>query len=499
MRTAIVVSLAILGALARADPQVSATVTDDLTAAWHGDNHNGRNDDDDYGVLINQLHLAGDANGLAARVLLHAHAFHDAPDERYRDAIEIERMTAEFIRGDLKLVAGDMYQQLGRGIVLSLRKADDVSTDVALRGGQVQFASALQAVKGFAGVTNPSSMDYVSQRAIEDVDDVLVGGSYELRRLGFATPGALVLYNQPEERILASLDRTFSGGLYLDMPALVSWLSLYAEVDGQYRELAGSRSNGLAAYFTADLQLGDWALLIEGLLLDDFEQRGSRNSSLGTRFEYNRPPTLERIEEEVTSNRDVVGGRLRLEHYLVDLDLLLFASAVVRVNEMDQPSQILQLHGFAGFELYFQQGASRLAGSGGYRHESNVAGAAVKTMAHGELDYLQAIAHGFALHLSLRHESRTLADAPYMRGSAFFGLEKGGLGSATVEFGYDTQDPSDEVRNLFLAGILALDLHQKVKLRAIAGTQRGGIKCIAGVCREFPAFAGVRSELAVSY
>jgi hypothetical protein len=27
------------------------------------------------------------------------------------------------------------------------------------------------------------------------------------------------------------------------------------------------------------------------------------------------------------------------------------------------------------------------------------------------------------------------------------------------------------------------------------GTQRGGLKCIAGVCREFPSFAGARLEV----
>jgi hypothetical protein len=36
-------------------------------------------------------------------------------------------------------------------------------------------------------------------------------------------------------------------------------------------------------------------------------------------------------------------------------------------------------------------------------------------------------------------------------------------------------------------------------VRAVAGSQRGGIKCVAGICREYPAFTGVRAEVVTRF
>ena len=52
-----------------------------------------------------------------------------------------------------------------------------------------------------------------------------------------------------------------------------------------------------------------------------------------------------------------------------------------------------------------------------------------------------------------------------------------------------------DVRNLFYAGIVAWDITDQLELTATVGTQRGGIKCISGVCRDYPAFAGGRLEI----
>ena len=38
-----------------------------------------------------------------------------------------------------------------------------------------------------------------------------------------------------------------------------------------------------------------------------------------------------------------------------------------------------------------------------------------------------------------------------------------------------------------------------VMLHGVFGTQRGGLKCVNGVCRTFPPFAGARAELVIRY
>jgi hypothetical protein len=116
-------------------------------------------------------------------------------------------------------------------------------------------------------------------------------------------------------------------------------------------------------------------------------------------------------------------------------------------------------------------------------------------MKHAEGDWLSPIGGGHALHISATHEERRLESKAYRRGSSVAGLEKGGLGAVSVEVGYDTSDPSDEVRRLFVAGILAWEPTDAITLRSTVGSQRGGLKCVAGVCRDFPEFSGARLEI----
>ena len=60
-------------------------------------------------------------------------------------------------------------------------------------------------------------------------------------------------------------------------------------------------------------------------------------------------------------------------------------------------------------------------------------------------------------------------------------------------FGFSELDGST-VRNGFFAGLISWDLSRQLLLRGVFGHQRGGIKCIGGVCRDFPPFSGVRVQ-----
>lgn len=494
MSTAWLVPL--LGALAAAGEDAHVSATNTLGAEAHVDNANGQDDDDDYGLLTDRLHLVGGAGGVEAAARIDLVGFSDRPSTAYRSDARLERASLTLPVGDLRLSAGDMYQQLGRGFLLSLRKADEVSLDVALRGAEARYGGPHQGARAFAGVTNAVNLDPVSQKHIADVDDLLAGSAYELRPLDGLVVGAHALYAQPQERLLEhSLDRSYSAGAFAELPALLDFVSLYAEAAAQQRLLAGEPGLGFAGYLTADLRAGDSGVLLEGLYLDDLEQKGSRNTALNSRFDYNRPPTLERLQEEVLNNRDVLGGRVRLEHYLAPWELLLYVNALVRLNDRGEPAELRQGHAYGGLEWYYQQGSSRLAASGGYRDERQTTGAVRKQMIHGEAEVLQALGAGLALHLSTLNELRRLNDQDYVRGSTFAGLEWSGVGGLTFELGYDTQNPAPEVRKLFFAGVLSVEVLEPLSLRAVAGTRRGGIKCVAGVCREFPPFAGVATEL----
>lgn len=505
MRCPLAILIAVLLASTNAAADQTETrfsLTNTLVGEYRTNNKNGDDDDDRYGVLIDRFNMKLVHGDLTASGRVDVSGFIDPPDEGFRNDGRWERISLQWRKGDLTLVGGDYFRQLGRGIILSIRKVDEAGRDLAIRGGQARYNGDTHRASLFAGVVNPANLDSIAQKFVEDVDDLLVGGHYELG-LDFMQVGLHGLLVRPEETILpesligedGGKDQTLNAGLYAEFPELTSWLSLYIEADLQRRQIAGADGdkNGQALYATADVSAAGFVVLFEGLFLNDFEQRGTTNSAVGNRFDYNQPPTLERLDQEVFNNRDTLGGRVRVEYLIEDAELLLYANGMLRLNDFGDPQQLRIIHAFAGFELAFSEG-SRFFLSGGYRDESLDSGQ-VKSMIHAETDTLFTLGDGVALHIVSNNEFRTLEDTRYERGSTLIGVEMAGVGGITMELGYDTQDPSEDVRRFFLAAILNLEVNSVFTVRATGGTQRGGIKCIAGVCRDFPEFAGARAEI----
>lgn len=497
------------------------TVTDTLIGEYHVDNRNGNDTDDDYGLALTRLNLTANAGDLSTSVRVDGFYYYDPPTDAYVNQAHLERISIGYRLGDFRIEAGDFYQQLGRGIVLSIRKVDEAGLDVAIRGGTVEYRGRDHRAMVFAGLTNPANIDVVTQRRVRNVDDVVVGFDYNLRAIDPIDVHVYGAYIEPSVSQWdefsevaqglfdedARVDRTLSAGVSIEAPSVTDWLSLYAEGDVQQREALDEEPTGSAVYGTADLAFGDTSILLEGLRLDTWAQPGSPNTALGDRFVYNQPPTLERIDQEVANNEHARGGRVRVEHYFFDLDLRLFASGLYKQTAPEEPSEVTVLHTYGGFEQYYQDGRSRVKLSGGWREENSTNGDRndpVKDMWHIEADLVQSFGVGYSLHLLSTNEFRRLAEDadtldPYQRGSTLLGIERTGLGALTFEFGYDTQDEQDGIANFFYAGIAEWEISDHFTLTAIGGTQRGGLKCINGICREYPGFAGGRFELVTRF
>lgn len=498
-------------ASAQAQDGARAQVTNTLTGEARGDNHNGVDTDDDYTVIVDRFNLSVASPGLVAQLRADLFQFVDEPaDQGYRDALQIERLTLRFTRGPWEVVGGDFYRQLGRGIALSLRKNEESAVDVTLQGGQLGYQGTAHQLTAFAGRTNPANLDAISQRFVADTHDTIVGGTWDWTGNSLVKLGAFGLWMKTREQLLGEHSTTASAGATVAMPTATDWLALYAEGDAQQRQVIGVSSRGYAAYATADLTLlhGDLTFLLEGLHLQDYELRGSTNTALGKAFDYNQPPTLERIDQEVTNLRDVDGAALRAEYFFFDLDLLLFASGNLRLNDPAGPSPVQTAHAYAGATWTFQQGRSRLQASAGTRDERQD-GQTLRTLIHAEADYLQAllVEYGLSIHLQLWHELRSQDAADFQRGTSLLSLEWARRGSAGFELSYDTQDPRPEVRNAFAAALLAWHLHgtfdladlDELSLAVLAGTRRGGLRCVAGVCRDFPEFSGAQVRAILRY
>lgn len=86
---------------------------------------------------------------------------------RYRDRyVYIGKLWLTYKTEGLEATAGDSYVQFGRGLILSLRKIDELGLDTTLFGGKVTFQKDPFALTLVAGVTNPTRIDEPTGRAM---------------------------------------------------------------------------------------------------------------------------------------------------------------------------------------------------------------------------------------------------------------------------------------------------------------------------------------------
>jgi hypothetical protein len=482
---------------------VPVQLTNTLITQYRTDNQNLDDTDDDYAAVINRLNLNANSGSLSTSARIDSMGFLDTHQPWHHNDARLERIKVQYKLGDWTLKVGDMYRQLGRGLLLNLRKVDEAGLDIILRGGEAAYASSKQYAGIFAGRTNIVNIDVLKQRFVDDPNDILAGGWYALRRIPVGAikmeVGLHYLFRQNAitEANAESKNASNNIGGKIEFPELGEYGSLYLETDIQQARNADTLSEGRAAYGAMDIFLGDTSLLFEGIYLDNFKQYG-RNNRYGEPLRYNQAPTLDRIDQETSLGQNEWGGRARIEHAFADGDFVLYANGMYKKLDPDELSEVIQIHGYGGFKGEFDGGRSRYTASGGYRDENASGGTTtrdIKHMTHAEFDYVHYITSGYSLQLAGNYEFRTLEDNSYNRGSSFVGIQKAGVGSVTIEHGQDTSDERTGVRQQFLAGILSFDASKNLKVRSTIGSQRGGLKCVGGVCRIYPSFSGYQLSL----
>src|SRR5690606_33409090 len=213
----------------------SLRVTNTTLLEYRGNNENGVETDDDYGVGLNKLYLDGNVGDTSGHLQIDGVYFTTTPDASilapgqpsgYVSELRLERFRLQHEFEEVTVLGGDTHLQLGRGIALSLRKVDELGLDQALRGGNVIWQGDVARLQAFAGITNIANLDGVTQRHLEDPNDTLVGASATFH-LGPADLSLHGLYLQPREPVLRDMgdDFTTLGGAFVDLP-ISSGLSL---------------------------------------------------------------------------------------------------------------------------------------------------------------------------------------------------------------------------------------------------------------------------------
>ncbi|MBN2497971.1 MAG: hypothetical protein JXR96_25480 [Deltaproteobacteria bacterium] len=511
------------------DEPASFSISATSVFDYHDRNFDGSTDNDEYYDLRNRLNLELAVMRFALAVRLDSATFFSEPSPEQGNAPYLDRYAPEKVHGSWsdrhwKVDLGDYYASLGRGLALRIRKTDQLGEDTTLLGARLGFRCGPWEAQVLTGLSNPSNTD-LYEKTLADPYDLVSAVRLAWRpfeRAAISVHGSLFYFDPLDRNDQAYLlDEHISiAGAAFELPG--DALGLYAEVDwlGRRRQAfvgqtQGDFDQGWAAYASADLTLADWTLTAEIKSSRDFYAATFTSSDDGQhsvqRIDYVRPPTLELESMEVKNNHSVHGARLQADWRPGAAGTLLFASGAGFLAE-DQAGHSWISNLSLGVEQRFlSTGRARLAL--GWREESpDYDGTSTRLYyTEAELKLPLAARHSLDLHGTSWVVRERMPDSDFLKGEWTLGYAYSPYLAASLIFGFDTS-PSGctelspfytEVqpprRQLFLAGSVSVNLFSKYLLRVLAGQVRGGLTCVDGVCKNLPAFAGVRTELTLRF
>ncbi len=430
---------------------------------------------------------------------------------RYTDRFDFEKVWVRWSNRYLELTLGDSYATFGRGLVLSVRKIDEFGVDTTVRGLSATARVGGLFVQALGGWSNIVNVDPMSGRGAENPNDVIVGAHAEYRLGTWVVPAfnvSHVVYATSQVAAMqAAPDQVTSFSGAIELPRIFGLGNLYAEVAAQRRVTGGVQLWTTAVYATASAFLGPLTLLLE---VKDYRNYSAVPTSLDptqvpeltlNNF-YTAAPTLERVNQIVLNNTDVSGGHVRASLKLVD-DFVPFVSMAVF---FDRIYHSVVYDPYAGAEVRWNGGRSHATFFGGLRFNQYAEGSAnpgalFQRVWHGQLDVSQNVVGPWSVELKAMHFSNRDARGPYYldwhQGQVYLGVKRDPW-SVAVGYEYYTEAVETIRPHYFNVGG-SWRILPNLQVRAFVGGERAGIKCINGVCRNYPGFNGARLEVVAKY
>lgn|GEM_PF-2184811 len=503
-------------------------LTETFTATWHSDNRDKETTNDDYFDFKNRLDILHISPMLDAILRVDTMTIFDydlndpeaPPNKVYRDDYRIERISGVLKPSkNFKITLGDFYTSLGSGILLSLQKIDEFGSETVLRGGKVDFDSRHISWSLMGGVTNVNNIDEMNNYFFEDPMDRISAGRISGKPFQSLKIEAMGLFMERDDPRLKS-PHLYGTGIMIDSSPLPGKLAISGEYDVIWREKGvadiSQFQRGQGAYLKFDATVGRFSFLLEGKWYEKLDISGS---ILGdTPIQYNLPPTAEKVDQEILDNSTVYGGRIKGSFRISD-NFSVYANfsagdyaPLTDVLEGNEVSRIAYyLHAYGGFTIFLGEGLSEISAEGGWRKEMEpeLGDTDDKWNEHSHNYHVETkmvfyLGRGFSLRYSLLHEARGnavgLGFVKYERGTQILGLDLSGVMSLNAGFEYDTQShkmPFSD--NLYGWGEGKFFPTKWMILSLKGGIERGGLKCVSGVCRTIPPFSGVKMSVVIRY
>ena len=231
-------------------------------------------------------------------------------------------------------------------------------------------------------------------------------------------------------------------------------------------------------------------------------------SPVATALVYQTPPTLERVITQINNNTDIVAARGRVD-LRVSSSLLLYASLQVGKSHPTPAATDSVFDFYGGGEVRWDQGRSHLFPLLGYRREREIEGDPVPHLEEElwafEWDGAQVLGHGWSLETQglvwLRSKPLRALETPddnqWTEGNAYVSLKWTPHLILVGGWEFTTLAKEQANKHQFFNASVQWDITPATSLRVFYGGVRPGLKCISGVCRDFPAFEGGKLELVV--
>lgn len=523
-------ALAVAAWSAPAGADTVYSITETLIGEWLWDNGNDRPDDDYYWDIKNRLNVGIQAEGIDAGFRIDTSTFRflyptwlgdqtaeeraererlyylrhgveadDTGDYGHVGDYRLERAYARVqLTDDWTVTGGDFYAHLGRGLVLSLRKEDELGLDSSLRGARVDGRVADRVdLLAMAGLVNVTNVDERYNLISEDPMDLVSAGQVGIELWSGNRVLVHAVDYRPHADDVEQTDLVAYGGA-LDFPELPWGLRLYLEADGLHRSFQEDRTDdAFAVWADAGGAWGPVQLALEYKEYHGFDILSTTTDALNVRWPYTRPPIADQEDQLIESEYDVRGGRVRVDYQI--LDWLAVYGAFAGAEDLSE-AQRDAVHGYGGVEVTWDDGRSQARLSGGYRHawQPDPFGGTedYRTLWHLKFDVGIHLWGPLSLSAMMLHEEWEKNDLGtmygYRRGTTGLSLDWAGIGGIIGTFEYDTEQARFE--HWFGSGGIQWFALDWLTVRGKIGSQRGGQKCLGGVCREFPPFDGARLE-----
>jgi hypothetical protein len=590
------------------DRPLRLDVTETSIVAQHFDAREGENiADQGYGAWLNRLNLALAYGRFTVGTRLDSSVYWLRPvdrsdidaattqlllrDEvsRYRNGIYPAKIWATYSAPGLEITAGDAYVQFGRGLILSMRKIDELGVDTTLRGAKIAWQSDPFAATLVAGLANPSRVDEATGRALflplpsaGDArgpqplfgSDRIIGAEIQAGRglpITLTTHAVRLTrcapYRYDEQGRV--IDGTFDApigscaendtstwlstvprgtgpiisasavemvGQGIEVPSLWGHGKLYVEGAIQRRhhgEPNEPLTDGNALYGAFSTAFGPVTNTLEIKSYRNFYPlAGAVNVSRASAFnnvQYSTPPTAELITQDSMFgffNACVDGGRLRTDVRTSEA-LLLYGTAAyfhtksevsgggcdkfghtVATGVLGGPDavQTYVQDGVLGVEWRFDDDQSHLFASGGVRNDTYSSGDVFYREGHVEYAFTKHLSGPFSLEMQGRHRIRREdgqnqkggdpSGEAWREGENYAALKWAPKWVFTQGFEYTTLVG---LPTYYWNGSLLYRITADSNVRLFVGQQRGGLRCVSGVCKLFPAFEGARAEVTVRF